>query len=403
MANTYVTSSMVANEALRLLENNLVFTRGVNRKYSKEWNGDRVIGDTVNVKKRAKFTVRDGAVANPQDFIEISVPVTIDTQKGVDVAFSSADLAMKLEDFSEQFLEPAISDLANAIDFDILMRTYPKVANCTGTPGTLPASMKIYALGGANLDNECAPQDGKRSTLLTPMSQVELIDAQKSLFQSAGEIKSQYERGKMGTAAGFDFAMSQNLPVHTVGPLGGTPQINGVPASGATSIVTSGWTAAAAARLKKGDTFTIAGVFAVNPKNKQNSGVLRRFVVTADVSSDGAGAATIPMYPAIISTGPTQNVNALPANSALLTVLGAAGTVSPVNLQFHKEAATLVSVDLPLPKGMDMAARSQSEQVGLAIRFIRGYDITNDKFISRLDVMYGYAVLYPEWMNRAQG
>ena len=407
MGNTLITASMIAKEALRLLENNLVFARGVSRKYEKEFSGSAKTGGTVNVRKRAKFTVRDGATASLQDVEETQVPVTIDTQKGVDVAFTSKELALSLQDFSEQFLEPAVSDLANAVDYDLLSRTYKKVPNFTGAPGTLPSAMKTYALGGANMDNECAPQDAKRSSLLTPLAQVELIDAQKALFQSASEIKSQYERGRMGVGAGFDFAMSQNLPVHTVGALGGTPAMNGSTSSGADEIVTDGWTAAAANRLKEGDIIQIAGVYAVNPKNKQSTGVLRTFVVTADVASDGSGNATIPIYPAIVSTGKDQNVNALPADGALITVFGHASSyaskASPVNLQFHKEAATLVTVDLPLPKGMDMASRISSESAGLSIRFVRGFDITNDKFISRLDVLYGYAVLYPEWMNRVQG
>jgi hypothetical protein len=252
------------------------------------------------------------------------------------------------------------------------------------------------------MTHEAAPLDN-RCAILDALSEVELIDAQKGLFQSASQIKEQYEKGRMGTAAGLDFSMSQNVPTHTVGPLGGTPLVNGASQTGA-SLVTDGWTAAAASRLKQGDVFTIANVYAVNPKTRQSTGQLRQFVVTADVSSDGSGNATIPISPSIV--GPLspalQTVNALPADNAAITVLGAASAVSPTNLVYHKDAFALVTVDLPLPKGMDMAARASSKQVGLSIRFVRGYDITNDKFISRLDVLYGWKCVRPELACRVQ-
>lgn len=178
-----------------------------------------------------------------------------------------------------------------------------------------------------------------------------------------------------------------------------------MPAEGAVTLVTDGWTAAAAPRLKKGDVFTIANVNAVNPLTKQSTGLLRQFVVTADVSSDGSGNATIGIYPAIYSSasGALQNVSALPADNAAITVLGAANTVTPAQIVAHQDAFTLACVDMPLPKGMDMAARASSKQAGLSIRFVRGFDITNDRFISRLDIVYGFAALYPEWSCRVQG
>lgn len=403
MANTLLTSSVIAKEMLRVLENNLVFAKNASRQYEKEWkNADRALGDTITIRKRTKYAVRDGAVVSLQDTKEIPVPVTIDQQKGIDIAFTSKDLALSIDEFSKRFIVPAVATLANAVDFEG-MKLYTKVPNAVGTPGTLPNALKTYLQAGAKLDNEACPQDENRGIVLSPLAQVEIVDALKGLFQSSTEIKSQYEKGKMGTAAGFDWAMSQNIPTHIVGPLGGTPLVNGVPTSGTTTLVTDGWTAAASLRLKKGDIFTIQNVYSVNPVSKQSTGDLRQFVVTADVSSDASGNATIPIYPAIVSTGAEQNVTALPADNAPLTVLGAANAVSPANLAYHPDAFTLVTADLPLPKGMDMSERVSSEKLGLSLRFIRGYDITNDKFISRIDVLFGWAAIMPELACRIQG
>lgn len=401
MANTILNSSVIAKESLRILENQLVFARGVNRQYEKEFEAERKVGDTINVRKRSKYTVRSGATASVQNHEEVNVPVVVDSQKGVDVEFTSKELAMNLDDFSKQVLQPQIAALANQVDLDGLM-LYKKVANAVGTPGSTPTAIKTYATASAKLDDEACPSDDNRSVIINPMAQVEIIDSLKGLFQSSSQIKEQYERGKMGMAAGFDWSMSQNIPVHTIGALGGTPLVNGAGQTGST-LVTDGWSNSITGILKQGDVFYIAGVYAVNPQSRQTTGQLRQFVVTSDVASNGSGQASIGIFPAIVATGAKQTVTAVPADNAAITVLGAANTQSPTNLAYHKDAFTLVTVDLPLPKGMDMASRASSAQAGLSIRFVRGYDILNDKFISRLDVLYGWAAIYPELACRIQG
>jgi hypothetical protein len=401
VTNTILTDSIIANESLRLLENNLVFARGVNRQYEKAFEGDRKIGDTINVRKPAQYTVRTGPTATTQNHVDTTVPVVVDTQKGIDVEFTSKELTLNLEDFSKHVLAPQIATLANAVDFDGLS-LYKKVPNAVGTPGTTPSAFKTILQAGGKLDDEGCPMDDQRSLIINPLAQIEMVDALKGLFQSTAQIKDQYEKGRMGTSGGFDWSMSQNIPTHTVGALGGTPLVNGASQAGS-SLNTKGWTAAIGPRLKAGDVFTIAGVFAVNPMSKQSTNSLRQFVVTADAASDGAGNAAVSIYPAIVVTGATQNVSALPADSAAITVLGAANATSPTNLAYHKDAFTLVTVDLPLPKGMDMSARASSKSAGLSIRIVRGFDITNDKFISRLDVLYGWKAIRPELACRIQG
>jgi hypothetical protein len=401
MPNTLLSASTIAKESARLLENNLVFARGANRQYKKEFENDYQVGDTVQIKVPARYTVRDGATASVQDHVNESVNVTLDKQKGVDVAFSSKELALSLSDFSKDVLAPQVAALANQIDYDGLS-LYKNVFNAVGVPGTIPTVIKTYAQAGAKMNNEGAPIDENRSIVLDALAEVEIIDSQKGLFQSASQIKDQYEKGRMGTAAGFDWSMSQNVPVHTIGAWVGTPLVNGVVTEGATSIPSDGWTGAVTGLLKQGDVFTIAGVFAVNPQSRQTTNQLRQFVVTADVNSI-AGAATIGIYPALISTGARKNVTALPADNAAITVMGAASTITPTHLAYHKDAFALVTAELPLPNGMDMASRVSSKQAGISIRFVRGYDITNDKFISRLDVLYGWKTIRPELACRIQG
>lgn len=403
MANTNLTISMVTREALRILENNLSFAKGVNREYDEQFGvSGAKIGDTLNIRKPARYVGRTGTAISIEDHTETSVPLVLNQQAGVDVSFTSKELALSIDDFSKRILEPAIASISNRIDRDGLA-LYNQIYQAVGTPGTLPSAIKTYLQAGQKLDEAAAPRDKNRSLVISSGMEVEIVDSLKGLFQSSEKIADQYETGNMGMAAGFKWSMDQNVPTHQVGPLGGTPLVNGATSSGATTLVTDGWTASAALRLRAGDVFTIAGVFSVNPQSRQSTGSLQQFVVTANVSSDGSGNATIPISPAIISSGAFQTVSALPADNAALTVLGAANTLSPTGIAYHRDAFVLGCADLQLPQGVDKAARVSSKKLGMSIRMVRDYDINTDTFPCRLDVLYGWKLVYPELAARVQG
>jgi len=229
------------------------------------------------------------------------------------------------------------------------------------------------------------------------------VDALKGLFNRSGKISSQYDDAEMGeNVAGFNWAMDQQVATHQVGPLGGTPLVNGASQTGAT-LVTDGWTAAAASRLKQGDVFTVAGVYAVNPVSKASTGVLQQFVVTADKSSDASGNITIPISPSIVTSGAQQTVSGSPADNAALTVLGAANTLTAQNMAWHKSAIALAFAELQKPAGVDMASVKTDPDSGISMRFVRYYDGDNDKFKCRFDLLFGLAVLRPDWIVRIAG
>lgn len=395
MANTLLTISTITREALRVLENNLTFAKGCNRDYETKFGVDGAkVGDTVNVRKPPRYVGRTGANMVIEDATETSVPVQLNKQFGVDISFSSTDLALSIDDFSKRFLSPAVSRIANEIDYDGLS-LYKDVANSVGTPGTIPNAFLTYLQASQKLDEESTPMDDERSVVVNPAMQVTIVDALKALFNDSSELKKQYRRGRMGTAAGLDWAMDQNVNTHTVGALGGSPLVNGASQTGA-SLITDGWTGAVATRLKRGDVFTIANVLAVNPVSGQSTGSLRQFVVTSDAASDGSGNMTISISPSIIATGAFKTVNALPADNAALTVVGAANTATPQGLCYHRDAFTLACADLPLPNGTDMASRVSDKQLGISIRLIRQYSIATDQFPCRMDVLYGWKTVRPE-------
>jgi hypothetical protein len=418
MANALVTSTVITNEVLRIAHNASAFLGNVNTDYKEAWTGDVKPGSTVKARAPVQFTHRDGETASVQDITERSTDVTLQPLLGLDFAVGSTELTTSVgsngsveKAFKERYLKPAGLKLAALLDYRIGTLMKNSFHQMVGTPGTPPATFADLLNAGVPLDRMSVPRDGMRMAAIEPGANASIVAGLSGLFNNKEVLGEQYKTGIIKTGAGLDLAMSQNVPSHTVGPLGGTPLVNGAnqglinsgatdnPYGATTSLVTDGWTAAAALRLNQGDTFTIAGVFSVNPETKASTGVLQSFLVTANTSSDGSGNATIVISPAIIAGGAYQNVTARPADNAAITVTsGAANTTYTNNLIWHRDAFTFVSPKQELPGGMDMAYQaSLADEGGVSLRFVRGFDITNNKFVSRFDILWGGAVTLPNF------
>ena len=397
MANTYLTMGMVTRESLRVLVNNLTAAKHVNREYDDKFGVEGAkIGTILNVRRPPRYMTSLGQALQIEDATESSVPLVLNTQRHLGLAFSSADLTLNIDDFSKRFIKPGLSTLANWIDYDVLQQ-YVNFYNEIGTPGTTPNQALTYLQVGQRLHEEAVPFED-RYLFISPGMNATIVDALKGLFQSGEKIKEQYEKGMMGEGLGFDWFLDQNVPTQTVGLQGGTPVVNSAGQNGA-SIQTSGWTINTQV-LNAGDVISFAGVYAVNPQTRQSTGSLRQFVVTANVQSNGAGVANIPISGpsgnGLITGGPWQNVTASPANNAAVNVQGASATKSSRGCAWHKDAITLAMADLVLPGGVDIAERASSKELGASFRLIRAYDINQDRFPFRGDVLYGAATLYPE-------
>lgn len=410
MANKYITPSVIAKEALMQLENNLVFGNNVHREYKKEFVK---VGDTVSIRKPVKFYAADGATLVKQDVEEGNTSIKIDQRKHVGWEWSSQDLTLTIEEYSKRYIEPACITLAQVVD-QAVAGLYKKVWNSVGTPGTTPANFAALGAAAQRMDEMAIPSK-PRKAIMNPAAGWTLAGAQTALYMS-DIAKSAYREGTIGDIAGFDTFRSQNVKNHVVGTKAGTPLVNGA-AQNVTyqsvsttgnkqSLITDGWTNSSAV-LKAGDVFTIAGVYAVNPVPGEGSTgkavmpYLQQFVVLADATADGSGNATVTIAPAIITSGAQQTVSAAPADNAAITVLGTASTAYPQNVCFSRNAFALVTVPLIMP---DSAVfKAQESHAGLSIRVIKDFDITNDKEIIRLDVMFGVEAIYADLATRLWG
>lgn len=404
MAQTLLTIGMITQEALRKLYNNLVFVNHIARDWDDQFGkkGGK-IGDTVNLRLPVRFAPTTGQGLQLQDLNETSVPLVLTTQYQRAFVTTSADMELNIDDYAKRFIEPAMMSLANQVDFDGLGQ-YVNVYNEVGTPGTPPSTADTALAAGQRLNEEAAPVDG-RYVIMSPQMNRSWVNGLSGFFNPQKTIGEQTTKGMMyNNLLGFDrWLMDQNTRIQTVGPLGGTPTVNATAGQTGSSIVTTGWTAAAASRLNVGDVFTIGagatGVFAVNPQNQQSTGALRQFVVTAPFSSDGSGNGTISISPAIITTGPYQTVVAAPAALATINVNGAANTASPRGLGYHPDAFAFACATLPLPPNT-VADRKSDKQLGLSIRTVQAYDINTDRFVMRLDLLGGFATPYPQLATR---
>jgi hypothetical protein len=405
--NNLLTISKITNEALMVLENELTFTNNVTREYDDQFavTGAK-IGNTLNVRRPGRFIGTTGPALNVEDFNETSVPVTLSTQFHVDTQFTTQDLALSLDMFSDRVLKPAVAAIANKMDLDGLTMAKNNVANIVGTAGTPPTGLITYLTAGAYLDSEGAPRDGRRSCVVEPFTSATIVDSLKGLFVPSDVIGKQYTKGMMGRdSAGMNWYMDQNVVNQTFGSYSGkTLSV----ATNTTSFgIATGWAqfgtlqlvASSALTLNQGDVIQIAGVFAVNPQNRAayGSGKLRNFVVQATTAVATGGGTAVTVSPAIITGGQFQNVVVQTTSAtAVVTPFNNTGTVSPQNLVFHKNFATLATADLELPDGVHFAGRASDKDLGLSIRVVRQYTINNDSIPTRLDVLYGWAPLYPE-------
>lgn len=403
MSNSVLTIDVIAKEALRILDNELVMAkqvyRGLESEFGNALNGYEA-GDTVSIRRPTDFTVRDGAVSVNQDIVEGKVAITVDKQKGVDFGFTSKELTLNIGEVSDRYIKPAMIQLANQVDSDI-MGLYKYVPNWVGTAGQTINSYADFAKGPERLDEYAVPSE--RSAVLSPADHWGLLGSQTALYiQDAA--KGAYRNGSLGMIGGVDTYMAQNVPTHIVGSDVTTVTVNQAITSATTTYAAVKDTmqqtiTIAGGNLNPGDVFTFADVNAVNPVTKANLGFAKQFTVISYSSN------TLVFYPAMIWSGAFQNVavttGVTDLDTKAITVIGTAGSSYRQNMIFHKNAFALAMVPMISPPGAPSVSRQSYK--GTSVRLIPTYDGTNDRSNFRLDILYGVKAIDPRLATRISG
>lgn len=393
MANSILTPTAVTRKALSVLHSKLTFIGSVDRQYDKSFaKTGAKIGSTLKIRRPNEYSVRTGRVMDVQDTTETSVDLTVGTQMGVDLAFTSVDLTLSLDDFSERILEPAMDRLASSIEGQLLASIYKKVPAQVLQTGAFTYDNALEA--GQVLTEHLATRNA-RSNLLNPQMMRDLVNGTSTLFNNQTAIGRQYLDGMMGQAAGFDFFENTLMPRHLTGAaagylINGANQTGTDPYANQTLVVDTG-----TGSWNEGDVFTIAGVFEVHPETKAVTARLRQFVVRTATTGN---TTSLVVTPAIVVSGARQNVSNAPADNAPITRSGAASSYTSQGLAFQKEAVAFVTADLVMPDGVDWKAREQHD--GISMRIVRQYDINNDIFPARIDVLWGSELIRPELIVR---
>lgn len=392
MANTLLTINMITREAVRLWKNTNAFMRNVNTEYDDQYaRTGAKIGSQLRIRYPVDFTVRTGAAASFQDVSEQYTTLTMATQQGIDMSFPSIDLTLSVDDFAERYIAPSVNNLAGAVAVAIMSGSEGGVCNYIDNESAgaiITPSIQTILTAGALLDNQSAPTMNRRITT-DPFTDARVAGALAGLFNPATEISEQYRSGGMKNALGFDWLKDQTVIKHTSGSFSaGT--VNGANQSGSTLAITG-----VTGTLKKGDMITIANVNGVNRITKQSYGQVRQFVVLADYSGSSGN---LSIYPAIVAGNGTQvqyqTVDNSPANGAAISLVGPASTTYRKNIAFAPDAVTMATADLEIPPNVE-AAREEFD--GVSMRMVRQYIVGSDQTGTRMDIVYGYLWIRPEW------
>lgn len=387
---------MVTRKAAMILHQKLNFIGSIDRQYDDSFaKRGAKIGDTLKIRMPNEYTVRTGMNMSAQNISESSVDLTVATVKGVDLQFTSDELTLDIDDFSERIIEPAMSVLAANIEADALSM-YKNVWNLYDGDA---AAFSFTSMSNARqiLTDNLAPLSQRSALLNTTHATKFMIDT-KGLYHESQAITAQYREGKIGKTAGFDSIYENTLLVpHTTGTAAKTTGYDmntstGITSGSGTLTIASGTTS-----FLIGDVVTIAGVYRVHPETKVSTGALQQFVVTAD---SGTSASSLAVSPAPVTSGARQNVTIVSAGASKAIVKVGAGASETLtqSLVYHKNAFAFVTADLPLPEGTDWARREVVD--GISVSLVRDFSISDRTFPCRLDVLYGYKAVRPQLAAR---
>lgn len=396
MSNTLLTIDKITRECLRVAHEKATFLGTINRQFDNSWSSEGPTGQTLRIRTPAQYTRTQGTrVIDVQDSVQTNTSLVVATQDHVAMRFNSAELAQSLDEFSKLHIEPAMAVMVSGIESDVLQGVTKQVYNTVGTAGSPPTDLAAIGAARAKLNQSLAPKDGNRYVQMDSVTMGGMVNGLKGLFQDSSQIKEQYREGMIGRTGMADFY--ENERIWTMSNSAGTTPVNAndTIADGATTFTVQTTTTAWAI----GQVFTIAGVYDCHPETKAPYPSLKQFTIRATST-----ATVLQISPTIYITGARKNVctsagaDVSGALSGSCTLVGAASTSYAQNLMYHKDAFTFATAALPMMGGSASCAVKTFD--GLSLRVWSDPDIRNDEMITRIDMLYGYTAIRPQWACR---
>jgi len=405
MANTYKFIDMVAREALTELHEQCELLQTVDRQYDDSFGkGGAKIGDTLRVRKPNEFNVRTGNAMQISPITEETQTITMSTLKGVDMEFNYTDSLLKTDSpkdvamFTKRYIRPAISKLISIVESEAITYYTKATAQVAGTAGSAIANLSTPNLARAKLNQKAAPKTD-RHVQIDSVTMASLVAGVPSYFNPQADLSRQYREGFVTRTAMADFHENERCwTLPNAADVAGEIN-NGTLTSGITTLTVDGLSAAPVA----GMVFTVGAgsgetpILDVHPETKVAYAHLKQFTVVSATTTN------ITFTPAMIfdTTDPRQNCSGTPADGADITFVGAASTNYVQPIMYHKEAFQFVNAPLEIMDDADKCSVETRE--GMSLRVWRGSDIGMNRRVLRIDMLYGFAALRPEWACRLIG
>lgn len=401
--STFNKASWVAMKGLSLLKNSMAVGPYFSTEYSGEYAQKYAIGRTLTVPMSQRYSVqRNDMTYNPQALDRPFTTITVDQTATVPLEWESIEKALDMERGEERveelYLKPAVAYIRQAIESDLAQYAHQNANMVVGALGTNPSTYDATSAAALQALTEmgCPTDDDNLGLFVTPAVNRAVKTGALSVFNDQKSISKQFRSGFVDHADSFDWYRTNSLYTHTAGTWAGAVTVNGAGQSGSSLIVTC----TTGDTFKKGDKISVANVNQVNLMTRAttttSSAGTKTFTITADTTGVSS-AATLPIYPPIYGPGSHyQNVDALPATSAALTLWP--GTASPsakvgkVGLALYPGAFFLVGMKLEEPEAVEICKQYQDPDTGIAIRLIRQWDNIQSRMTNRFDCLWGRGV-----------
>jgi hypothetical protein len=329
---------------------------------------------------------------NVQDSVQVSTALTVATQDGVDMRFNSRELALDLDEFTQVHLEPAMATLISNIDSDVLQGCTKSTFNWGGTAGTSVSSLTAPGSGRTRLNQNLAPKGTERRVQFDSGTMASIVSGVAAYFNPSNAISEQYREGLIARTAMADYYDTERVwsMANTTSVTLSTTKMNGyLSTNGQTSLNITSLTVSG---VGVGMKFSMANIFDVHPETKASYGVVKQFTVVSTTN-----VSTFNFSPAVFLTGPYQNVTGIGTTTSTqnLTWLGSPNSTYTLGLMYHRDAYTFATAALPLMSSSEKCVRRTYD--GLSLRVWQDSDIRNDELLTRIDILYGFAAIRPEW------
>jgi len=402
--NTFNKVNWVAMKGLSLLKNSLAVAPYFSDEYSGDYAQKFAIGRTMTVPLSQRYIVqRNDMTFTAQGLDRPTTSISIDQTGTIALEWGSIEQALDMERGEERveeiYLKPAIAYLRQEIESSAAQFAAQNSSMVIGALGTNPNTYDLTS--GAALQKltemSCPVDDDNLGLFLPPAVNRVVKTSANAFFNPQLDISKQFRTGFIQKSDSFDWYACNSLYRHTAGTWAGAVTMSAVANQSGASINiigTSGDT------FKKGDKISIAGVNEVNLMTRTVNSVAtagtKTFTITSAVTLAGT-TGTLAIYPPIYGPGSHyQNVDALPAASAALTLWPGTttpnGKVGKIGLGLYPGAFFIAGVKLDEPQKAEFCKQYQDRKTGLAIRLIQDWDNRTSTMTTRFDLTWGFGI-----------